>query len=779
MSYIGREPTPVPLSTADYQDASVTAAKLASGAAVANIGYTPVNKAGDTITGNLDVLGTTTVAGTNVVGTLGLTGNFTQNPASGTFTLAQDPTLALQAATKQYVDNNFQLATGSVQALNTDLTLTNASARVFEFTSVTEFVLVNLPAANTLSISNGKFVFRNEGNKPFGVRNNAGELIGAVGPNSTATVYLYDTTTAAGKWSMVGDDVRPFYVTNSNILPQSGTAVADTLLGTQYTTTIKLTSTKFVVVHADNTATNQQVIAYAIDTSTRPATVGTRTVLPALSASSGTGALAPPIIAFRVTDTTAYVANASTVTSHVVLTVTGVGISVSNTIAGTFSNFIFMNSVTGEFCTWQRIADDLYAIWYPPSNAVIPVQVVKIDGTTIRVSTVTNTVILNGTTAAGLTDPRLISYDAGTGVGVVAFCHTQGAAPYSLYIEKVEISKNAPGSAPTITAITNVLVNMGGSTTVAGTWGFAVDTANTNFGCVFFLNASNFPTYTAISGLQAGQTLTSGTNSTIIASAAVATGFTRYGVVGQSGTASTTTAGIIGNSRGLLFDSYGPGAWRAYLMNATSGRFIKISYTGTIASFTATLATLSIPDGTNVVSGMCILTGNSGRSITPNAVGTNPAFAVLNNSAMLPAAGTSGGVKIYSMFDQANNINLFDTYSSSNFTLCRDNTPTLIGLQILQTRNGYFCIPVGNPTSTTTNQLSFNTYAWFKISTNGQLRYFGNWQLPLKCNNEQIFTDSIELDDTYIYQLANGLEFDQVENIHYRRFVEIQTAVVS
>ncbi len=51
------------------------------------------------------------------------------------------------------------------------LTLTNASARVFEFTSVTEFVIVNLPAANTLSISNGKFVFRNEGAKPFGVRN--------------------------------------------------------------------------------------------------------------------------------------------------------------------------------------------------------------------------------------------------------------------------------------------------------------------------------------------------------------------------------------------------------------------------------------------------------------------------------------------------------------------------------------------------------------------------------------------------------------------------------
>jgi len=315
MSYIGREPTPVPLSTADYQDASVTAAKLAPNAAVGNIGYTPFDAAGGTISGAVDINGTTDLVNTNVVGTLDvtgdidLTGNFIQNPASGTFTLAQDPTLALQAATKQYVDNNFQLSTGAVQALTVDLTLTNASARVFEFTSVTEFVIVNLPAANTLSISNGKFVFRNEGAKPFGVRNSAGQLIGGVGPNSTATVYLYDTSTAAGKWSIVGDDVRPFYITNSNLLPQSGTAVADTLTTTQYSTTVKLTSTKYVVIHADNTATNQQVIAYAIDTSTRPATIGSRTVLAALSVASGTGVLAPPVIAFRVTDTTLYVAN--------------------------------------------------------------------------------------------------------------------------------------------------------------------------------------------------------------------------------------------------------------------------------------------------------------------------------------------------------------------------------------------------------------------------------------------------------------------------------------
>lgn len=43
------------VTTAKITDANVTSGKLASGAAVSNIGYTPVNKAGDTMTGKLTV----------------------------------------------------------------------------------------------------------------------------------------------------------------------------------------------------------------------------------------------------------------------------------------------------------------------------------------------------------------------------------------------------------------------------------------------------------------------------------------------------------------------------------------------------------------------------------------------------------------------------------------------------------------------------------------------------------------------------------------------------
>lgn len=779
MSYIGKQPTPVPLSTADYQDGSVTGPKLAPGAAVANIGYTPVNDAGDTVTGNFNVLGVTGLDDTNVVGDLDVTGttDLDGNVAqlSGTFTLFQDPTLALEAATKQYVDNNFQLATGSVQALNANLTLTAASARVFEFTTAVEFVVVSLPDATTLSISNGKFVFRNEGKHVIGVKDDAGNLIGAIGPNSTANCFLYDTLTAAGKWSMTGDDVRPFFISNSNVLPQSGTTVADTLLSTAYAITIKLTDTRYVVVHEDNTVTNKQIVAYAVDTSSFPATIGNRTVLSALSVTSGIGALAPPCIGFRVTDTTAYVANASSLTSHVVLTITGTSIAVSNTLAGAFATIPFQhNPILGEITQVQRISDQVYLYAIAPSGVIISYFAVKVDGTTIRISTAVTSPQLNGTGFTGLIDMRLIDFNAGTGVGTVGVCHTQGgAAPFALFVNRVEVTANAPGSPPVITSPIASVQATGAGIAATTNFGFAVDQVNSQFGCVFYYaNGTVFPTFNGISNLLSG-TLTSTAANVVISSAAVATGFQRFGVVANGGVVSTTTAGMIGTARGLLFEQNGPGSWRAYLINALSTRFIKISHAAGV--FTSTLADFSIPDGTNTVSALTIIGGRSSRYAN-NTGSTTPAFGVLSNSAILPAAGQTGGAKIYLMFDQANKINLIDVYAPAGFSI-RDSTPTLIGLQIIQSRSGYFLIPVGDPTATTINQGSFNTWAVFKMAANGSIRSYGTWPLPFKNANEVVFNTQFGIQENEMTICSNGVEFDQVEGIHFRRFAKIELAV--
>lgn len=769
-NYIGKEPAQSPLTTADIADGAVTAAKLAPGAAEGNLGYTPLDEAGGTITGNLQVDGTTTLNGTTNLDVTNINDNAVV--ATGkTFTLGGDPTLPLQAATKYYVDSNFQLSTGSVQTLLTDLVLTVTDARVFEFTATAEFVTVTMPDATTLSISNGKYVFRNEGKHVIGLRNAAGDLLGAIGTNSTAVLYLNSTSTAAGSWAVTGDDIRPFFISNANTLPQSGTAAADTLLSTAYATVIKLTNTKYVVVHNDNTATHQQVVAYAVDTSTKPASVGSRTVLAALGVASGVSVLAQPV-AYRVSDTSVYVFNGSSTTSHVVLTVSGVGITVSNTLAGTFATVpLTHNPLLGEITPVQQIAEDLYLFAYAASAAVIVYYAVKIDGTTIRISTSVNSPQINGTGFAGLIDMRLISYNAGTGVGKVGVCHTVGTTAWSLYVNRVTVTKNAAGAAPSLGVVDSVQAT-GSAIAATANFGFAVDSADSQYGCVYYYAVTTvYPTYNGIYNLDTG-TLTSTAASIIIASAGVATGFQRYASVDNGGAASATVAGLIGNARGLLFDQYGTGAWRAYLMNATSTRFIKISHTGT--TYSATLADYSCPDGTNTVSAMAILGGSCSRYLT-NTTNTNPAFAVLTSSAMTPATGMMGGAKMYLMYDQSSKINLIDVYAPDSFSI-RDAVPTLIGLQYMTTKSGYFVIATGAPTSATTSEGSFNTWAFFKLGVDGGLRYFGNWQLPIKNTREVVFNGPFSMQDNEVDICSNGIEYDQVEGIHYRKFLKIEFA---
>lgn len=50
MGYLGNQPAAGLIGGGNVQDGSITNADLAAGVAVANLGYTPVNKAGDTIT---------------------------------------------------------------------------------------------------------------------------------------------------------------------------------------------------------------------------------------------------------------------------------------------------------------------------------------------------------------------------------------------------------------------------------------------------------------------------------------------------------------------------------------------------------------------------------------------------------------------------------------------------------------------------------------------------------------------------------------------------------
>jgi hypothetical protein len=154
---------------------------------------------------------------------------------------------------------------------------------------------------------------------------------------------------------------------------------------------------------------------------------------------------------------------------------------------------------------------------------------------------------------------------------------------------------------------------------------------------------------------------------------------------------------------------------------------------------------------------------------------TPPALAVLSSAAPTPAAGAVGGAKIYTFLEAAGNkIDMKEIISPSTFTI-RDSTPTLIGYQQLSTLNGFFMLPVGPATSTTTTQLGFNTWAAFKLNNDGSVTYFGTWNLPMKVVNELCFNTQFVRQNTEIAVMSNAIVFNQTLGIPWREFVRIDT----
>ena len=802
-NYIGKEPTPVPLSTADYQDGSITGVKLAPNAASTNLGFVPFNPTtGGTINGatnfanNVGVNGVTTVEDLVVNNPADF--NDTVNvDGAATFTstvgLGGDPTLPLQAATKQYVDNNFQLSTGLAGQTLTSagVALTNASARMIEYTTVAEFATITLPDATTLTISNGKFVFHNDGANPIGVYDFTGRLIGAIGPSSTATLYLYDIATSAGSWSIVGSDVRPFFVNNTAYLPQGVTAANSTLAATDFATVVKMSANIYVVIARDTTATNNETYAHVIDTSTKPATVGARTVVSPLS-TSGVTPLATVAFAYPINATNLFVGNGFNTTSFATLTLVGTTITVSAAInIGMAANpFATNNSSNSEFQAIIPLhvttvgginyADIFVAAIATAAN--VPNFFVFKFNTTITptpafspaAAVINGTVVVaTGAPATGAFDMRAITYDAGTGVGAVGCVHaTAAAAPFGLVFNKIVVTKNAPALAPTFTV---------SSTTIAGTmpgqlnFGWAPNYASPNEGCVFYYqNSTLIPAYTLVSGLLPANTFASSAIVPVAAApAGVAGGFTR-----QPSTGGVAT-GLIGNARGLLFDYWRNGSWRAYVMTATGTGFVKILSTGALTS-NQFLADIAVPEGANTAASSMALIGTpSARDLyyVPDATAyTIPAVAILCSSALTPAAGANGGAKIYVCVENPGNqkIDYKDAFAPSTFVI-RDSTPTLIGYQQLSTLNGFFMVPVGAATATTTTQSGFNTWAAFKLNSDGSLAYYGNWPLPMKVVNELCFNTQFIRQNTEIVTVNNATGFNLTQSVAQREFVRIDT----
>lgn len=75
---------------------------------------------------------------------------------------------------------------------------------------------VTLPDATTMAVGGPKFILKNDGGYPFGIRDAAGTLVMAIAPGGIAYVTLKDNGTAAGAWSVIGDSLEPGLITIDN-----------------------------------------------------------------------------------------------------------------------------------------------------------------------------------------------------------------------------------------------------------------------------------------------------------------------------------------------------------------------------------------------------------------------------------------------------------------------------------------------------------------------------------------------------------------------------------
>jgi hypothetical protein len=249
---------------------------------------------------------------------------------------------------------------------------------------------VTLPDATTLSTGGPQYIFKNEGGYPFGVRDSAGTLIMAVAAGGIAYVTLKDNSTAAGSWSVIGDNLEPGLITIDNTFSST---YASTVLA-PFVALDSNTSIHFATLSSG-------FAAFVVDNTGKA--VGTP-----VTVSSTASDL--PKAAFKVSSTSAIVfyANGSSYKA-VALTVTGTSISVGSAATSPDNNAWAQEDSVGAPQIAQ-LASGLYVVSYYQGGAIKTVAVV-VSGATVTIGTAVN-IIGSGGVAASTTTYALTATTA-------------------------------------------------------------------------------------------------------------------------------------------------------------------------------------------------------------------------------------------------------------------------------------------------------------------------------------------------------------------------------
>lgn len=145
----------------------------------------------------------------------------------------------------------------AVQAASADITLASNSPRLQSITMSTEGNSVILPAATGVIISSPTFVILNDGFYPFGIKDNAGNLLRVLEAGGSVTLSLITNATIAGKWLIAGDKLKSGMITAKLNLATtfSSASIINSLLDLATDITIhfaNITSNGFAVFAYDN-----------------------------------------------------------------------------------------------------------------------------------------------------------------------------------------------------------------------------------------------------------------------------------------------------------------------------------------------------------------------------------------------------------------------------------------------------------------------------------------------------------------------------------------------
>lgn len=349
----------------------------------------------------------------------------------------------------------------------TSITLTSSSTGYQSVAMTALGKHVALPDATTMTLGGPVFIIKNDGGYPFGIRDAAGTLVMAVAAGGIAYVTLKDASTAAGSWSVIGDNLEPGLIT------------IDSTFSSTYNASVQFpycALTENVSIHFARLSSG--FAAFVVDNT--GGVVSTPVTVDATASSV-------PRACFKVSASTAIVffGQNGNNSKCVVLTLTGTTPSYSLSV-GSIVNIVAGGAFPSGLSTaWSgensfgapkiaQLTGSLY-LFSATSGTNTAVAAISVSGSTVSVSTspanvITSNSVTDSTTTYRLTDTTAL---------VLYKSDTAGGAPYKNNAVVISVSGTTCAIGTSInTGLTSQYTSPSNSTLLSSTKAILADDGN-------------------------------------------------------------------------------------------------------------------------------------------------------------------------------------------------------------------------------------------------------------------------------------------------------------